>query len=199
MLRYFQKKSFFSGIMLKKWMRLRFLIPAFFKKPPLWYFPWLNMTFLFDIDFSFEVLTFSFSFYQILHFIYPWWLWWRWCYILSKTFSVYFETEWFMRSGLNGAIVKISVSNVKTSYNPNITFQNCCSLIIQENCPFLWRLLFDMNARTLSPYLTKPPDSLSSPRAESARAFTGRRCPHNGKGEDFLIFDVSRIFLQKQL
>ena len=26
--------------------------------------------------------------------------------------------------------------------------------------PFLWRLLFDMNARTLSPYLTKPPDSL---------------------------------------
>ena len=65
-----------------------------------------------------------------------------------------------MRSGLNGAIVKISVSNVKTSYNPNITFQNCCSLIIQENCPFLCRLLFDMNARTLSPYLTKPPDSL---------------------------------------
>ena len=38
--------------------------------------------------------------------------------------------------------------------------------------------------------------SLSSPRAkragpkglrdESARAFTGRRCPHSGKGEDFL-------------
>ena len=27
---------------------------------------------------------------------------------------------------------------------------------------------------------------LSSPRAESARAFTGRRCPHNGRGEDFL-------------
>ena len=23
-------------------------------------------------------------------------------------------------------------------------------------------------------------------RAESARAFTGRRCPHSGKGEDFL-------------
>ena len=33
--------------------------------------------------------------------------------------------------------------------------------------------------------------SLSSPRAkglraESARAVTGRRCPHSGKGEDFL-------------
>ena len=28
--------------------------------------------------------------------------------------------------------------------------------------------------------------SLSSPRAESARAFTGRRCPHSGRGEDFL-------------
>ena len=33
--------------------------------------------------------------------------------------------------------------------------------------------------------------NLSSPRAkglraESARAFTGRRCPHSGKGEDFL-------------
>ena len=27
---------------------------------------------------------------------------------------------------------------------------------------------------------------LSSPRAESARAFTGRRCPHSGRGEDFL-------------
>ena len=27
---------------------------------------------------------------------------------------------------------------------------------------------------------------LSSLRAESARAFTGRRCPHSGRGEDFL-------------
>ena len=27
---------------------------------------------------------------------------------------------------------------------------------------------------------------LSSPRAESARAITGRRCPHCGVGEDFL-------------
>ena len=27
---------------------------------------------------------------------------------------------------------------------------------------------------------------LSSPRAESARAVTGRRCPHSGRGEDFL-------------
>ena len=27
---------------------------------------------------------------------------------------------------------------------------------------------------------------LSSPRAESARAVTGRRCPYSGKGEDFL-------------
>ena len=27
---------------------------------------------------------------------------------------------------------------------------------------------------------------LSSPRAESARAVIGRRCPHSGKGEDFL-------------
>ena len=27
---------------------------------------------------------------------------------------------------------------------------------------------------------------LSSLRAESARAVTGRRCPHSGKGEDFL-------------
>ena len=26
----------------------------------------------------------------------------------------------------------------------------------------------------------------SSPRAKSARAVTGRRCPHSGKGEDFL-------------
>ena len=27
---------------------------------------------------------------------------------------------------------------------------------------------------------------LSSPRAESARAVTGRRCPHSGRGENFL-------------
>ena len=27
---------------------------------------------------------------------------------------------------------------------------------------------------------------LSSPRAESARAVTSRRCPHSGEGEDFL-------------
>ena len=25
------------------------------------------------------------------------------------------------------------------------------------------------------------------PRAESARAVTGRRCPHSGEGEDFLM------------
>ena len=28
---------------------------------------------------------------------------------------------------------------------------------------------------------------LSSPRAESDKAVTGRRCPHSGEGEDFLI------------
>ena len=41
----------------------------------------------------------------------------------------------------------------------------------------------------LSPSPAAPPlvlGSLSSLRAESARAFTGRRCPHSGKGEDFL-------------
>ena len=31
---------------------------------------------------------------------------------------------------------------------------------------------------------------LSSPRAESARAVTGRRCPHSGEGEDFLTGQV---------
>ena len=29
-------------------------------------------------------------------------------------------------------------------------------------------------------------ENLSSPHAESARAVTGRRCPHSGRGEDFL-------------
>ena len=28
--------------------------------------------------------------------------------------------------------------------------------------------------------------TLSSPRAESARAVTGRQCPHSGRREDFL-------------
>ena len=31
-----------------------------------------------------------------------------------------------------------------------------------------------------------PKSQLSSPRAESARAVTGRRCPHSGEGEEFL-------------
>ena len=31
------------------------------------------------------------------------------------------------------------------------------------------------------------PGNLSSPRAESARAFTGRRNSHSGRGEDFLM------------
>ena len=54
----FPKKIIFLGIVLKKWMRLRFLIPAFFKKPPLWYFPWLNLTFLFDNRLFFWSLNF---------------------------------------------------------------------------------------------------------------------------------------------
>ena len=35
-------------------------------------------------------------------------------------------------------------------------------------------------------FVYKYKDSLSSPRAQSTRAVTGRRCPHSGKGEDFL-------------
>ena len=35
-------------------------------------------------------------------------------------------------------------------------------------------------------YLARHLFTLSSPRAESARAVTGRRCPHSGEGEDFL-------------
>ena len=38
---------------------------------------------------------------------------------------------------------------------------------------------------------------LSSPRAESARAVTGRRCPYSGRGEDFLSRQPD--FLRKQL
>ena len=38
---------------------------------------------------------------------------------------------------------------------------------------------------------------LSSPRAESARAVTGRRCPHSGEGEDFLTGQLN--FLRKLL
>ena len=34
---------------------------------------------------------------------------------------------------------------------------------------------------------TKIGAQLSSPHAESARAVTGRRCPHSGEGEDFLM------------
>ena len=36
------------------------------------------------------------------------------------------------------------------------------------------------------PVLNLPKSTLSSLRAKSARAVTGRRCPHSGRGEDFL-------------
>ena len=39
--------------------------------------------------------------------------------------------------------------------------------------------------------------TLSSPRAESARAVTGRRCPHSGKGEDFLSGQPFFFFFTK--
>ena len=42
------------------------------------------------------------------------------------------------------------------------------------------------NAQTLQFDNFACKSSLSSPRAEGARAVTGRRCPHSGKGEDFL-------------
>ena len=35
---------------------------------------------------------------------------------------------------------------------------------------------------------------LSSLRAESARAVTGRRCPHSGKGEDFLTGQLNFFY-----
>ena len=38
----------------------------------------------------------------------------------------------------------------------------------------------------------------SSPRAESARAVTGRWCPHSGEGEDFLMGQLN-FFLRKLL
>ena len=37
---------------------------------------------------------------------------------------------------------------------------------------------------------------ISSPRAESARAVTGRQCPHSGVGEDFLARRTDVLFLE---
>ena len=39
--------------------------------------------------------------------------------------------------------------------------------------------------------------TLSSPRAESAKAFTCRRCPHSGVGEDFLAHQLFFFFYEK--
>ena len=50
-------------------------------------------------------------------------------------------------------------------------------------CPFLL-------VASGSYYLSSPRAKRAGPkglRAESARAVTGRRCPHSGEGEDFLI------------
>ena len=52
------------------------------------------------------------------------------------------------------------------------------------------RLAIYCSAHPLEMQLSRIPifctSALSSPRAESARAVTGRRCPHSGRGEDFL-------------
>ena len=40
---------------------------------------------------------------------------------------------------------------------------------------------------TCYPHLPQFKALLVSPRAESTRAVTGRRCPHSGEGEDFLM------------
>ena len=45
---------------------------------------------------------------------------------------------------------------------------------------------------------------ISSPRAESARAVNGRRCPHSGKGEDFLtgqlnFFTKTAVTLERKV
>ena len=46
--------------------------------------------------------------------------------------------------------------------------------------------------------------TLSSPRAESARAVTGRQCPHSGKGEDCLtgqpdFFTETAVTLERKV
>ena len=45
----------------------------------------------------------------------------------------------------------------------------------------------------------KSEQELYRPRAESARAVTGRRCPHSGEGEDFLTRQPGFFFLRKRL
>ena len=42
------------------------------------------------------------------------------------------------------------------------------------------------DSTNLNKFLSSPHAGPKGLRAESARAFTGRRCPHSGKGEDFL-------------
>ena len=47
----------------------------------------------------------------------------------------------------------------------------------------------DILSKVLDSFLTSPRAKRAGPkglRAESARAVTGRRCPHSGEGEDFL-------------
>ena len=73
----------------------------------------------------------------------------------------------------------------------------------------IWRLDFDNAPIITNDYhhcqyhglvktkFTKSNILFSSPRAESARAVTGRRCPYSGNGEDFLTGQPD--FLRKQL
>ena len=65
-------------------------------------------------------------------------------------------------------------------FPPNFSAAGNCSTQLSTTANFLPGLALMLIVIILQN------EQLSSPRAESARAVTGRRCPDSGRGEDFL-------------
>ena len=100
------------------------------------------------------------------------------------------------------AILYPSIISLQTQSNASVTNKKF------QNSNIFWECYGHLNIMNPFEYSKSLPDKLSSPRAkrtdpkglraESARAVTGRQCPHSGEGEDFLARRPC-FFLRKRL
>ena len=87
----------------------------------------------------------------------------------------------------------------------NIAQEYCFEIFSNKTPDYLaqpksaFGLVFGSNVRLLPHGLSSPCVKRAGPkglRAESARAVTGRRCPHSGAGEDFLTGQQGFFFMK---
>ena len=86
---------------------------------------------------------------------------------------------------------------MKSLLDPNSVTQ-VCAVIFQNFCAQNYKEKSIICFLGVRPFLSSPHAKRASPKglhAESARAATGRQCPHSGEGEDFLMGQL--IFFTK--